>query len=130
MLVLIDVNYLLSIVSLPPSTTTIQPSATQSVSMTVTPSLTVSSIIVTPTATPTPSIFPCSSNYYARFGNRSYFYFNNGGYVETGRVEVCPSIRQYTPVCMNAINNTFAQFFCNQVAYNSGKNLLLCTVKL
>ena len=66
---------------------------------------------------------PCFSNSNTRFGNYSYFYFNNGEYIVTGRVEVCPSIRHYTPVCMNAIDNKFAQLFCSRIAYRSGKNL-------
>ena len=71
----------------------------------------------TPTSTPVTND-PC---YYGdgHFGNGSFFTFYPGSRtVATGRVEVCPNSREFTPVCSDAVNDEFAKAFCQRI-YNS-----------
>ena len=80
--------------------------------------------------TPTPSSTPvagdrCYSSE-GRFGNGSSFTFYPGSRsVAAGRVEVCPNSRVFTPVCSDAVDDDFANAFCQRLSYNYCKLFLL-----
>ena len=80
--------------------------------------------------TPTPSSTPvagdrCYSSE-GRFGNGSSFNFYPGSRsVAAGRVEVCPNSRVFTPVCSDAVDDEFANAFCQSV-YGSNYCKLFC----
>ncbi|XP_019854703.1 PREDICTED: uncharacterized protein LOC109583711, partial [Amphimedon queenslandica] len=95
--------------------------STTSFSFSSSVSISASSFSVTPTPSSTPAVGePCYSTNNARFGNASRFTFYPGSQsVYTGRVEVCPRSRVYTPVCNDAINDQFAYAFCRRINYNS-----------
>ena len=82
------------------------------------------SLIPTPSSTPVAGDRCYSSD--GRFGNRSSFNFYPGSRsVAAGRVEVCPNSRVFTPVCSDAVDDEFANAFCQSV-YGSNYCKLFC----